>query len=216
MGRRFLPELNEGTLTLNVVTPPDTSLEAPDRRGRRIEETLPAFPEVVSTLERLTPVLMTALSTGLALIPLMLAAGEAGSGPFVVGPFVTLPIPVRNQGRRGVANARSDVSRAEAVAVPVQSRAAAEQTSAEGDLAATERAGLVLGDELPGAESASVQQGYEVGQFDIGQVLLLPGRIVEGERGWYAARAAMAEARIEVALSRELPSLLGEREGVAP
>ena len=52
MGRSFLPEFNEGTLTLNVVTLPGTSLEASDRLGRRIEESLLAFPEVVSTSRR--------------------------------------------------------------------------------------------------------------------------------------------------------------------
>ena len=52
MGRSFLPEFNEGTLTLNVVTLPGTSLEASDRLGRRIEETLLAFPEVVTTSRR--------------------------------------------------------------------------------------------------------------------------------------------------------------------
>lgn len=137
---------------------------------------------------------------------------EAGGGPFVIGPRVTLPIPMRNQNQRGIGDARGDVERAEAVAESVQSRASAEQASAEGDLAAAERAGALLGDEMPGAESAlaAVQQGYEGGQFDIGQVLLLRGRIVEGERGWYAARAAMASARIEVALARELPALLGD------
>ncbi len=52
MGRSFLPEFNEGTLTLNVVTLPGTSLEASDRLGRRIEQTLLAFPEVVTTSRR--------------------------------------------------------------------------------------------------------------------------------------------------------------------
>jgi len=52
MGRSFLPEFNEGTLTLNVVTLPGTSLDASDRLGRRIEQTLLSFPEVVSTSRR--------------------------------------------------------------------------------------------------------------------------------------------------------------------
>ncbi|WP_338870890.1 efflux RND transporter permease subunit [Myxococcus stipitatus] len=52
LGRAFLPEFNEGTLTLNVVTLPGTSLEASDALGRRVEEVLLSFPEVVSTARR--------------------------------------------------------------------------------------------------------------------------------------------------------------------
>jgi CzcA family heavy metal efflux pump len=52
MGRTFLPEFNEGSLTLSAVTLPGTSLEESDRLGHRIETTLLSFPEVVSTARR--------------------------------------------------------------------------------------------------------------------------------------------------------------------
>jgi len=51
-GRAFLPDFNEGTLTLSAVTLPGTSLEESDRIGRRIEEILLAEPEVVATARR--------------------------------------------------------------------------------------------------------------------------------------------------------------------
>lgn len=52
LGRSFLPELNEGALTISAVTLPGTSLAESDARGRRIEGLLHGFPEVVSTARR--------------------------------------------------------------------------------------------------------------------------------------------------------------------
>jgi CzcA family heavy metal efflux pump len=52
MGREFLPPFNEGTLNINAVLPPGTSLEESNRIGRIIEETLRLTPEVVSTTRR--------------------------------------------------------------------------------------------------------------------------------------------------------------------
>lgn len=52
MGRAFLPEFNEGALTVSAVTLPGTSLERSNELGRRLEEVLLAFPEVLSTSRR--------------------------------------------------------------------------------------------------------------------------------------------------------------------
>ncbi len=52
LGRSFLPEFNEGALTINAVTLPGTSLAESDARGRRIEKLLLELPEVVSTARR--------------------------------------------------------------------------------------------------------------------------------------------------------------------
>ncbi|MDQ3364744.1 MAG: efflux RND transporter permease subunit [Myxococcota bacterium] len=52
LGRTFLPEFNEGALTVSAVTLPGTSLQESDRLGRRVEEILLEFPEVVSTARR--------------------------------------------------------------------------------------------------------------------------------------------------------------------
>ncbi len=51
-GRAFLPEFNEGSLTVNITTIPGTSLEESNRWGQRVEETLLAQPEVVATARR--------------------------------------------------------------------------------------------------------------------------------------------------------------------
>lgn len=51
-GRGFLPEFNEGSLTLSVVTLPGTSLETSDDIGQRVEKILLEQPEVVATARR--------------------------------------------------------------------------------------------------------------------------------------------------------------------
>jgi CzcA family heavy metal efflux pump len=51
-GRAFLPEFNEGTLTVSAVTLPGTSLAASDNLGRGLERILLDVPEVVSTARR--------------------------------------------------------------------------------------------------------------------------------------------------------------------
>jgi len=51
-GRAFLPEFNEGTLTLSAVTLPGTSLAESDSLGRGLERFLLGVPEVVSTARR--------------------------------------------------------------------------------------------------------------------------------------------------------------------
>lgn len=52
MGRTFLPEFNEGTLTITQVTLPGTSLEESDRLGQTAERILLSTPEVLSTARR--------------------------------------------------------------------------------------------------------------------------------------------------------------------
>jgi len=52
MGRSFLPEFNEGALTVSSVTFPGTSLAESDRLGAALERSLLAVPEVVSTGRR--------------------------------------------------------------------------------------------------------------------------------------------------------------------
>jgi CzcA family heavy metal efflux pump len=51
-GRAFLPEFNEGTLTVSAVTLPGTSLADSDSLGRGLERILLGIPEVVSTARR--------------------------------------------------------------------------------------------------------------------------------------------------------------------
>jgi len=52
MGRSFLPEFNEGSLTLSVVTQPGTSLEESNRLGNLVETELLSIAEISSTARR--------------------------------------------------------------------------------------------------------------------------------------------------------------------
>jgi CzcA family heavy metal efflux pump len=52
LGRSFLPEFNEGSLTISAVSLPGTSLEQSDNLGRVVEQTLLSMPEVVSVARR--------------------------------------------------------------------------------------------------------------------------------------------------------------------
>ena len=52
LGRSFLPEFNEGSLTLSLVTLPGTSLEESNKIGNLAEEILLSHPEVKSTARR--------------------------------------------------------------------------------------------------------------------------------------------------------------------
>jgi CzcA family heavy metal efflux pump len=51
-GRAFLPEFNEGSLTVNVTTLPGTSLEASDRAAAQVEAAMLAQPEIATTARR--------------------------------------------------------------------------------------------------------------------------------------------------------------------
>lgn len=51
-GQSFLPDFNEGTLTLSAVTMPGTSLEESNRLGTLVEQTLLGHPEVTATARR--------------------------------------------------------------------------------------------------------------------------------------------------------------------
>jgi CzcA family heavy metal efflux pump len=52
MGRAFLPEFNEGTLTISAVTLPGTSLAESDKLGQTVERILLEIPEVSATARR--------------------------------------------------------------------------------------------------------------------------------------------------------------------
>ena len=52
MGRSFLPDFNEGSMTISAVTQPGVSLEVSDALGRLMETELLKIPEITSTARR--------------------------------------------------------------------------------------------------------------------------------------------------------------------
>ncbi len=52
LGRAFLPEFNEGSLTISVVTMPGTSLDESNKIGNHVEEILLSHPAIKSTARR--------------------------------------------------------------------------------------------------------------------------------------------------------------------
>lgn len=52
LGRSFLPEFNEGSLTVSVVTMPGTSLEESNKIGTQVENVLMTIPEIQLTTRR--------------------------------------------------------------------------------------------------------------------------------------------------------------------
>lgn len=52
LGRSFLPEFNEGSLTISLLTVPGTSLDESNQMGQLAEEILLTHPEVISTARR--------------------------------------------------------------------------------------------------------------------------------------------------------------------
>src|SRR5439155_18635993 len=52
LGQSFLPEFNEGSLTISAVTLPGTSLPQSDELGRAVERVLLSHPEVTGVARR--------------------------------------------------------------------------------------------------------------------------------------------------------------------
>jgi len=138
---------------------------------------------------------------------------ELDQGSWVVGPMATVKLPLWKQNPAGRAAALADLAVADAALAATRTRSEVQLLVAGPDLAIADRGeALLTGTVTDDADKAlaALQQGYELGQVDLTTTLLLQDRVFEGKRGWYSARRAVAELRIEVALTREDPSLLPE------
>ena len=135
---------------------------------------------------------------------------EEDAGSAIVGPALTVEVPLWNRNQSGVGAARGSLELAEAQQASTAARAAAEETRATERLVVAEESLAGLAPDIA-AEAAPALQAIEAlftsGESNLSDTLLLRSRVVEGQRAWVDARAAVAIARIDVALSRQSASL---------
>jgi cobalt-zinc-cadmium efflux system outer membrane protein len=131
----------------------------------------------------------------------------------LAGPAVRIEVPIWQQNAAGRGAAKGELAVVEAEAGATRARAAAEQKATEAHLARLGEAGAGLS---PGVEasaataSRAIDAGVATGQIGVIDAALLRARVHEGHRGWYAARLAEAEARIDAALAVEDAALFAD------
>lgn len=147
------------------------------------------------------------------------AIPSLGLGAFVekegdrtlAGPALRVELPIWQQNAGGRGAAKGDLVVAEAEASAARARATAERKAAEGRLTRLGEAGAALSPRVDAsAEVAAraIDAGVASGEIDAIDAALLRARVFEGQRGWYAARLAEAEGRIDAALAVEDAGLL--------
>ena len=136
---------------------------------------------------------------------------ERDAGQDIYGPTVALEVPLWNWNQSGIGAARGNLRLAEAQERSAAARAVTEELRAAERLRIAEESLNTLVPDIA-AEAAPALRAIEglfaSGEANLSETLLMRSRVVEGERAWLEARAAVAVARIEVALSRQSASLL--------
>lgn len=136
---------------------------------------------------------------------------EKDGGRAIFGPAATITVPLWNRNQSRVGAARGILKLAEVTEASIAARANTEEAHAEERLRVADESLTTLAPDI-GAEAAPALQAIEVlftsGEANLSDTLLLRFRVVEGERAWIEARAAVAVARIDVALARQSASLL--------
>ncbi len=136
---------------------------------------------------------------------------ERDEGREIFGPAVTFEVPLWNWNQSRVGAARGNLRLAQAIEASTAGRAATEEVRAAERLRVAEESLATLAPDI-GAEAAPALRAIEgllaSGEANPSETLLLRSRVVEGERAWMEARAAVAVARIDVALARQSASLL--------
>jgi len=136
---------------------------------------------------------------------------EGDSGSAIFGPALTVEVPLWNRNQSGVGAARGNLGLAEAQQASTAARAATEEARAAERLRVAEESLTTLSPDIA-VEARPALRAIEAlftsGEVNLSDTLLLRSRVVEGQRAWVDARAAVAVARIDVALSRQSETLL--------
>jgi len=136
---------------------------------------------------------------------------EKDAGRELYGPVVTMQLPVWRWNQSGIGAARGNLRLAKAIEASTAARAATEEARAAERLRVAEESLATLAPDLE-AEAApalrAIERLFTSGEVNLSDTLLLRSRVVEGERAWMEARAAVAGARIDVALARQSKILL--------
>lgn len=136
---------------------------------------------------------------------------EKDEGRTIFGPAATITVPLWKRNQSGIGSASGVLDLARITETSIAARAATEEAGARERLRVAEESLTVLAPDI-GAEATPALQAIEVlftsGESNLSDTLLLRSRVVEGERAWMEARAAVAIARIDVALARQSEGLL--------
>lgn len=156
-----------------------------------------------SALSRERAAMLPAVGVGIAY--------EKDAGQYSFGPKLVLKVPLWNWNQSGIGAAKGSLKLAEAVERSTAARAATEELRAGERLRIVEESlGTLVADISAEAAPAlrAIEGLFTSGEANLSETLLMRSRIVEGERAWIEARASIAIARIEVALSRQSASLV--------
>lgn len=149
-----------------------------------------------------------------AALPALAVGGfyESDAAGFVAGPSLGVTLPLWHQNQAGVSEASGAASVARAELAALQSEAEADVTTARALHTDADRVMAALGEggtDDARAALAAIEAGFNAGELDLLQTVLLRGEVIAGQRAWVEARGAWAVARIQLLLATEDPALLG-------
>jgi outer membrane protein TolC len=137
---------------------------------------------------------------------------ESQDGTTLVGPSLTVELPLLNRNQSGRAGALGELQVAQSRLAETQAVATTEVTTAtQRDELATTALLAVGQDPMEDARAAlsSVEAGYLAGEIDLTSAVLLQAQILDGEVAIVQLEGHVATARLDVLLATEDPALLG-------